>query len=676
MALIIKRSEPIIREPKLPPVRRLDLAAERTFVYLKKYLGFEDARRIFNAGQKIPSEEERTVFYACAVQEIEKRLQETDMNVPTLDQYAKFKWKPVSVEEFCFSKQYLGKENAIYPSVMDALIEFNSGKYVEGVLTGGIGSGKTTLALYTNAYQLYLLSCMRNPHAEFGLDPSSEIIFIFQSINAYLAKTVDFARFRSMIAGAPYFKEHYPFDKNLESKLVFPNRVEVVPVSGQETAAIGQNVIGGLIDELNYMAVVEKSKQSVDKGSFDQATAVYNSIARRRKSRFQASGFLPGILCLVSSKKYPGQFTDQKMEEATRDSTIFVYDKRVWEIKPKGTYTKGVFDVFIGDDTRKPRILTETDEVPAEDRKLCMKIPLEFEEDFKKDIINALREIAGVSTLARHPYFVEVERVTDCFGKITSIFEQPEVDFSEKRLRILKNCFFKPELPRFAHVDLGITGDCAGIAIGCVPDFVKLADSSRGGSGYMPKVRFDGILQVVPPRGAEILFFKIREVFVALRRMGMNIRWITYDSFESTDSMQILRQQGFVTGTQSMDVTPCVPYDLFKSALYDGRVIAPEHEAVRKEILCLERDSKTTKIDHPPGGSKDCADAMAGVVYGLTMRREIWSSFGIPLVEIPNAIIDAKDKLKEKNERLTESMARQDLVIAGLDSVRARVKED
>ena len=123
-----------------------------------------------------------------------------------------------------------------------------------------------------------------------------------------------------MIEGSPYFLKHYPFDKQIITKLVFPNRVEVTPVAGNETAAIGQNVMGGLIDELNYMAVVEKSRVAVDKGTYDQAILVYNSIARRRKSRFMDNGKLPGILCLVSSKKYPGQFTDQKVAEAQTGS--------------------------------------------------------------------------------------------------------------------------------------------------------------------------------------------------------------------------------------------------------------------------------------------------------------------------------------------------------------------
>ena len=72
-----------------------------------------------------------------------------------------------------------------------------------------------------------------------------------------------------------------------------------------------------------------------------------------------------------------------------------------------------------------------------------------------------------------------------------------------------------------------------------------------------------------------------------------------------------------------MDRTPDA-YEILKSALYDQRVSIPKNKLLQSELLSLEVDAKTGKIDHPPSGSKDLADALAGVVYGLTMRREVW----------------------------------------------------
>jgi hypothetical protein len=389
----------------------------------------------------------------------------------------------------------------------------------------------------------------------------------------------------------------------------------------------------------------------VDAGTYEQAVALYNSIARRRKSRFMSRGKMPGILCLVSSKKYPGQFTDTKEEEQKKEiakhgkSTIYIYDKRIWEVRPENYADKPFFNVFVGDLARKPRILADDEIVPDNDRLLVMAIPEDYREDFEKDIVNALREIAGVSTLARHPYFVEVEHLDKAFNRHHSIFTINRTDFVTTKLGIRKGEFFQPQLPRFAHVDLAISGDSAGLAIGTVTGYVPM----DGETGMMPVIRIDGILEIAPPKGAEIQFWKIREILITLRKLGMNIRWVTFDSFQSKDSQQILRQQGLVVGEQSMDTTP-KPYDYTKSAVYAGRLAMPEHKHCRLEMVSLERDTKTGKIDHPPNGSKDCSDAVAGVVYGLTQRRELWGMYKIPLVQIPNSI--QSTKLEDKNEKL------------------------
>jgi hypothetical protein len=396
---------------------------------------------------------------------------------------------------------------------------------------------------------------------------------------------------------------------------------------------------------LNYMAVVEKSRVAVDRGTYDQAILVYNSIARRRKSRFMENGKLPGILCLVSSKKYPGQFTDQKMAEAEKDPTIFVYDRRVWDIKPDDFGNQGWFPVFAGDLTRKPRILAPEDEVADTDRPLVVSVPEEFRLEFEKDVINALREIAGVSTLARHPFFLEVDKVHRSFKPRESIFSQQRVDFVEQRLTLLKRNFWNPEVPRFAHCDLALSGDSAGLAIGTVSGF-KAVSSDPHQPAYMPEIWVDGVLEIKPPKNCEILLGKIREVIIVLKRMGLNIVWVTFDQFQSSDPQQILRQQGLITGHQSLDDVPCRPYDFCKTAAYEGRLNMPIHPKLQREMLMLEKDTKTGKVDHPPGASKDLADALSGIVYGLTMRRELWGLYRIPTLMIPQSVYASVDKLK------------------------------
>lgn len=543
---------------------------------------------------------------------------------------------PLDPQTFIEGSEFLSCGEAIYPAVMEVLREINSGQYTEAVLTGAIGTGKTTIALLTIAYQLHVLSCLRDPHAFFGLDPASEIVFVIQSLSAKVAKDVAYRRLRELVDRSPYFERHFPANHRIRSELAFPGGIVVRPLSSQATAAIGSNVIGGILDEVNFMEVVDHSKQSVDGAVYDQALEMYNSIVRRRKSRFMvAGGNLPGMLCLVSSKRFPGEFTDQKRLEAEREleakgrTSIYVYDRRLWEIKPPATYGESRFRLFLGDQTRKPEILSADAQVAPEDQRLVMEVPSEFRSEFERDLLSAVRDIAGNATFALHPFIMNTGAVAASFDRCPSILSAPRTDFASSRPLMYPTRIVQPQEPRFAHVDLGLSRDSAGVAVGWVPKFV---DVRRGDHSLqaMPHVMFDLILEVAPPRGGEIQFQEIRNLFVKLKEQGMNLKWISYDSFQSADSVQLLRQKGFVTGTQSIDQTS-LPYEVMRTAFYDGRIEAPKHEKALEEIVRLERDPSTGLIDHAPRFSKDCADAVAGVVYGLTYQRAIWARHKVPI---------------------------------------------
>ena len=121
---------------------------------------------------------------------------------------------PVDFRTFVESDELLKKRTVLWPEVIANGAEINSGRYQEVVLTGGIGTAKTTIAIYSMAYQQYVLSRIRDPHGLFDLDPSSEILMVFQSLNKHLAMDVDYRRFRDMIDKAPFFDRVFPYDRS------------------------------------------------------------------------------------------------------------------------------------------------------------------------------------------------------------------------------------------------------------------------------------------------------------------------------------------------------------------------------------------------------------------------------------------------------------------------------
>ena len=564
--------------------------------------------------------------------------------------------KPVGVREFFESPQYMDASNVIYPAIMDELVEINSGKYEEVILTGGIGSGKTTSALYTMAFTLYYLSLYKNPQGEFDLDPASEIELVIQSATATLAKDVGFKRVKSLLSKSPYFKQYFAPDPHITTQLNFPKNIMLKFLTGKDTAALGQNVYTGIIDEVNHMEKVEKSVKATSADeTYNQADALYNSINTRRKSRFMTDGKMPGVLCLVGSRNYPGQFSDKKEEEMRSEinefgkSRIYLYDKCTWHVKP-WQFTNKWFKVFHGDSTRRPRIMRDDEVPPPEDKHLVSDVPIEYKQDFKRDLIGSLSDIAGVSTRTRSPFIVNVESVNAMFGRRKSILNFNYADFNQDQIVIRKKRIKDWGQPRAVHIDLSKTTDCTGVACGYVKRFLPVQTGDE--IHYAPEIHYDFLLQVRPPPQQEINYGEIRRLLLEIKNMGVPLMFLTMDGYQSTDTLQIMRQHGLKVGELSMD-KDTKPYNLFKTALLEGRLWAPKHDVCRDEILGLELDREKGKIDHAPGGinSKDVSDAAAGVAACLSVQRLVWGMAGISFMTAPPELKALGGKLERQQKK-------------------------
>jgi hypothetical protein len=545
----------------------------------------------------------------------------------------------------------------LYPVVLEELCDINSGDYVELVCTGGIGSAKTTVVIETLLYQLYSLMCLRSPQLEYELDPSDEIEIVFQSLNKQKAKEVGYDRFKNRVQRSPWFRSYAPHNSQVTSQLELPKRVIVKPVIAAATGAMGENVIGGLIDETEFQAITKDSKRASDpSGTYNQARENYTALVNRRQSRFQSAGNnLAGLVCLVSSANRRAGFIEERAAAAKEDPTIRVYRHTTWSIAP-WRYGRERFEVFVGDESRTPFTVGDRGREPTgKDRKLglVIEVPVELKKSFKQDLPKALRDLAGVGTDALLPFITDKESLLACFNRTESILSLPACDFVHTTPKIELEFLRNPEEPRFVHVDLAATQDCAGVTIGHVEGFRRVHRGAhhlvRGADGteyeqqeweMLPVVVIDCILQVIPPPGGEIPFSAIRELLYRLKAHGVPITWVTADKFQSRDFLQEMRRKGYRVGLSSMDESTW-GYEVSKTAFYDGRVEAPYHETCQNEFIRLEKDlsnPKRPKVDHPPDGSKDCSDSTAGVIAGLSRRIEVWLRHGLRPRDIPYTI--------------------------------------
>ncbi len=67
-----------------------------------------------------------------------------------------------------------------------------------------------------------------------------------------------------------------------------------------------------------------------------------------------------------------------------------------------------------------------------------------------------------MSTVAVHPFPVNRDAVAACFGRHRSILTRDAVTWPDEEPGAYRGRFHRPELIRFAHLDLSLTGDASG----------------------------------------------------------------------------------------------------------------------------------------------------------------------------------------------------------------------
>jgi hypothetical protein len=564
---------------------------------------------------------------------------------------SEYKTTPVDIVTFIKDPYYLGNTcDGLYPKYLNDLVDLFSGGYNESIWTGAIGIGKTFVCTIGLVRVLYEISCLKDPHKTFGLAKDTNITLACFSVNEELATKVVFENIKTKVMASPYFTEHFPVSAT-KKELRFPHSVWVAPRATTDTSALGLNVISAFMDEGNFLP--KRGKQSAaEAGIVDHADVIYSSLKRRMKSRFEKAGKLPGILFIASSKTTHEDFVSRRLKEAVNDPTIFVRDYALWEIKPEDYYSAEKFKVLVGNETMPSKILEpgefERINGTLPENTLIIDVPEDFRHDFERDLEGAIKDIAGCSVVSVSPFIQRREKIQDAvvqdaqtYGPDRHFFSKMEYDPSKggefiwaKAVRPTAEPVYgrntvtslrpiiNPNAMRHIHIDIGLKHDALGFCMAHVGSFKDVV--RRGESGEhlerAPIYVVDLMLRVVPPPGDEIILGDVRRLIYEISQHGYTITSVSTDSFQSTDLVQQLNQKGFNAKIVSVD-TSTEPYENLKTALYEDRVFMYEHPKLLTELRQLQRDYRKRKIDHPQRGSKDCSDALAGVMWTLSQQQ-------------------------------------------------------
>jgi len=570
-----------------------------------------------------------------------------------LDAATSVVWRspPVDMETFIRDPYFLGNTcDNLYPQLLEDLKELFEGDYNEAIFCGSIGYGKTYAASIGMCRLLYELSCMRDPQKAFGLAPGSLIALANMSVNETLAKKVVLENIGSKIKPSPYFQQHFPFE-DTQKEFRFPNHVWLVARATTDTSVLGLNIISAILDETNFMyRNAGKQSSSGDRyGVIDQAETLYNSIKRRMKSRFQSGGKLPGILFIVSSKQTSDDFTSRRINAGLTDPHVFVRDYALWEVKPAGHYSSDTFWVLCGNENIPSKVLDPGEEErykgdKCPDNCVLLEVPSDFRQDFTASLESAIRDIAGIATVAISPFIQRREKIQSAVDvsrfhpfSVTDynphsggkwIWEAMVKDYEERDssgiVRKVSRPILNPRARRHVHIDPSLRKDAAGFCMSHmagVKAVVRRAEDGREFVERAPIYVVDVILRIVPPVGGELLLSDFRHLIYELTSRGYPITDVTLDSYQSADTIQQLHKKGYSAEVLSVDISP-EPYDELKLALYEDRITYYEYPTLIRELQSIQEENKghRRKIDHPVRGSKDCSDALAGTVYSLLKK--------------------------------------------------------
>ena len=480
------------------------------------------------------------------------------------------------------------------------------------------------------AYLMYRVMCLKNPLEYFNLKQTEKICFAFMNIKLDLAEEIAISKFQKTIQMSPWFMSKGRMTSYHSKPYWIPPEPIQIIIGSQSDDVIGLPIYYAFFDEISFI-----KNQDIDKQKAKAKDMIDTAIGGMM-TRFVHKGKNPTMLVVASSKRSEQSFMEEyiKTLSKTEGTTTLVVDKPVWEVKPKGTYSDEIFYVGLGNKFLESIVIPD-DEYNNLDayRKRgyqILEVPIDFKAKFLEDIERNLCDFAGVSSSASSKYIsaaavnlvvkeefknplpdkLEIGNAPDDTAQYYNFFDLDKIP---------KDFMYKP---LYIHLDMSVTGDMTGIA-GIWISGKKVSTDDNLAKDLSFRLAFSTSIKA--PKGRQISFEKNRNFIYWLKENGFNIKGITTDTFQSVDTGQALIARGYNYSSLSVDRVDdriCKPYQYFRSCIYEKRIEMYYSARLFDEIISLEKNNNTGKVDHPPNGHKDVSDAVCGAVYNASKNAE------------------------------------------------------
>lgn len=537
--------------------------------------------------------------------------------------YEVYEELPVSIDEFLENPRYLGSTlnygKALYPKWRYHLRKIfeDPYKYSEIVFTGGIGIGKSTVAICIAAYLLYNLMILKDPHKFFGIDATQgNIVFLFFNTTMTKAYKALLGNLYGHLLKSPWFMEH-GHEGGDRYRTYVPNKHITFEVGSEEQHATSLDIYMFLFDEANDFL-----HQNADMNQTD-AMKILNAANQRIRSRFKSKdrSVIFGKSLILSSKQSELAFLEQYTQDRLNKNPdgIYIVDEPQWNILPLELSGER-FNVAYGNKNAKSRILADNEDVELVKQQgyKVLEVPIEYRKDFDDNLNRALTEMGGVSVSYIDKFFSREYLQAAIDNTRENPFSMDILIVGLKDKNVEYRDYFNVKkipleylsLPIYMHIDTSKTKDRTGIS--------AVAQSLKN-----PEIVYHLFtVYIQAPKNDQICFAKHENfVYYLYDELNWDIRNVSSDGYNSDQLKQNFILHGIGADYVTADGPKNKTYPTLQRLLYDGKMKILPIPLLEKELAELDMQGLKQIIDHPVTGSKDGSDSLACATQNLVNHR-------------------------------------------------------
>lgn len=533
----------------------------------------------------------------------------------------------------------------------------------------------STMTILVLLYVACCFALMRNPRKYFNFPDTAVFCIALCAVTADKASEIYVEPIQQLLESAPFWYKCKTHDEMIreDKKLAESNTVDHIawrPAGRSSTITsggglawkqiasagqlLGMQILVGAMTEITFFL-------EAGRGWNNEKILNFSSALRQRIINRFANNYYARFILDSSPSDLEDATQDWITNEAHKNPENLVWtgsrwDLYPWEFKDFIDYNKETrekkkhynfdvaFKLFKGGNGKPPLVLENLGEAAQyedNDTIWCPKTQYKAQGNSnylalaKENPIRFMKDFAGIPAGQADRLFYQGEWIENCFdnnlkniyGSITALAHDEPEHLIWNQIKpiffhtiLTRNYFYyEPNVARVISVDQSKSRDCTCISMSHVERDAERTDDV---TGEKLKVFITDFTIVLIPKGGIINLDAIRYFIRDLRQLGgINVKYVSFDGYQSEPTKQYLERQGFEVKWVSVDINND-PYRTYYDLVTKNRWFCGKNIFTKNNMKSLysakRKRTGTVKIDHFAGDlvydySGDWAIDTAGV---------------------------------------------------------------